>query len=160
MRTSSARLQRPPPPPPEPGPPPLPVRAPGATRRASRWVYAGWLAGAATLCVGLELAGAWHLALPVCLFKTLTGWPCPFCGSTRCLTALGQGDLAAALRWNPLALLGSLAVLTWTLAGLLQPTWPTRAWAKFQGWFGGYTWLAGLACVSANWLYLLFRLPR
>lgn len=51
-----------------------------------------------------------------CLFRWLTGVPCPACGSTRALRALLQGDVAQAFLVNPNSLL--LAVL---LAGV--PLW-------------------------------------
>lgn len=40
---------------------------------------------------------------PPCLFRALTGWQCPGCGSARALHALLHGDVAAAWRANPLA---------------------------------------------------------
>ncbi len=36
-----------------------------------------------------------------CLFKTLTGWDCPGCGSQRALHALLHGHLSEALAYNP-----------------------------------------------------------
>lgn len=38
---------------------------------------------------------------PRCLFRTLTGWDCPGCGSARALHALLHGDFAAAWAFNP-----------------------------------------------------------
>jgi len=37
----------------------------------------------------------------VCLFKRVTGIPCPSCGSTRSVLSILKGDFAAALFWNP-----------------------------------------------------------
>lgn len=39
---------------------------------------------------------------PDCAFRTLTGLPCPTCGSTRCVTLLSEGRILAALAMNPL----------------------------------------------------------
>lgn len=36
-----------------------------------------------------------------CLFKTLTGWECPGCGSQRALHALLHGQLSQAIDFNP-----------------------------------------------------------
>lgn len=36
-----------------------------------------------------------------CLFKTLTGIPCPGCGITRSILALLGGDAASSFRLNP-----------------------------------------------------------
>lgn len=41
----------------------------------------------------------------VCLFKRVTGIPCPSCGSTRSVISLIKGDFADALLWNPFGIL-------------------------------------------------------
>lgn len=46
----------------------------------------------------------WGIGLP-CPFLSLTGWWCPFCGGTRMVGSLIDGDLAAAVHWNPVALI-------------------------------------------------------
>jgi Protein of unknown function (DUF2752) len=38
----------------------------------------------------------------LCPFRLLTGLPCPFCGMTRSLLALGRGDVAASVALHPL----------------------------------------------------------
>lgn len=70
----------------------------------------------------LSLAGyAWvgfHLAFPdstngftVCLFKNVTGVPCPSCGITRSLLLLMTGDLRNAMLLNPLGGLAAFALI-------------------------------------------------
>ncbi len=49
----------------------------------------------------------------VCLLRGLTGIPCPFCGGTTALVQLGRGDLQAALRASPLAVLGAALWVVW-----------------------------------------------
>ena len=58
----------------------------------------GALGAAAVGLLGLD-----RLPFSVCLFKALTGLPCPTCGSTRALGRLVHFDLAGALAMNPLA---------------------------------------------------------
>ena len=41
--------------------------------------------------------------VPVCLFRALTGLPCPGCGLTRALSSLIQGHPAAAFSYHPFA---------------------------------------------------------
>lgn len=41
----------------------------------------------------------------ICLFKKLTGMPCPSCGSTRSVLSLFNGDITGALNWNPFGFL-------------------------------------------------------
>jgi hypothetical protein len=40
---------------------------------------------------------------PSCVFKGLTGIPCPTCGGTRAAVHLASGDVIASLGMNPLA---------------------------------------------------------
>ena len=86
-------------------------------RRRGRWHgYAVWLA--APLLLGPILYGRYD-SLPT--FFALTGLYCPGCGSTRCLHALAQLDVAGAMAMNPLLVLSllPLAVLVLHGAGLL-----------------------------------------
>lgn len=60
--------------------------------------------------------------VPGCIFKTLTGVPCMFCGYTRAFQAIARMNLLPALRDNPAAVvlfLFMMAVALWNLAGLL-----------------------------------------
>jgi hypothetical protein len=50
---------------------------------------------------------------PLCPFRTLTGWRCPGCGSTRALAALLSGRFADASHYNP------LAVIAWPILAAL-----------------------------------------
>jgi hypothetical protein len=38
----------------------------------------------------------------LCPFRVITGLPCPFCGVTRSLFALGRGDLESSVQFSPL----------------------------------------------------------
>ena len=54
---------------------------------------------------GISGAGVGHPGAPGCLLRAVTGIPCPFCGLTHSMMALGQGNLAAAVAQNPVGLL-------------------------------------------------------
>jgi hypothetical protein len=56
--------------------------------------------------------------IPVCGFHWLTGRPCPLCGLTRALCALGKGHWEAALRLHALSPL-VLALLAWACLSAL-----------------------------------------
>jgi|SRR6185312_4159823 len=56
---------------------------------------------------------------PLCPFRTLTGFQCPGCGSTRALHQLLHGNVLAAFELNPLLII-FLPVLA---AGLILYTW-------------------------------------
>ena len=78
-------------------------------------------AGSATLTRAVVgVAGAItlaHLTIPgrpatVCPLRALTGIPCPLCGGTTAMVHLGRLDLIGALRANPVAVIGGVAVIT------------------------------------------------
>ncbi|MGD2091559.1 MAG: DUF2752 domain-containing protein, partial [Candidatus Aminicenantes bacterium] len=48
-----------------------------------------------------------------CVFKAITGYPCPTCGSTRMVSSLINLDILSAFVWNPLLFLGGIAFIAW-----------------------------------------------
>ena len=90
------------------------------------------------LCVGALGAVALGAAtdarpssdLTLCPFRLATGLPCPFCGLTHSLLALGQGEIDASVRASPVGPLVALlaAISGWAViatAGRGRPLrWP------------------------------------
>jgi hypothetical protein len=115
-----------------------------------------WLWGVAFLATVL-LRPLWSMLgplLPACPLRTLTGIPCPTCGSTRAAFALQRADLVAALHFNPLA---TAAGLAFALGGVLAPLWATL---KLPAPDLPARWplplrLAVVAIIAVNWLWLL-----
>jgi Protein of unknown function (DUF2752) len=110
----------------------------------------GALGAGAVALLGLD-----HLPVTVCLFKGLTGIPCPTCGSTRAVGRLVHLDVAGALAMNPLTTLAAALVAIWAVAdlGLLARGRALdlevgRPLARL---------VRGLvvAAVAVNWLYLV-----
>jgi len=52
--------------------------------------------------------------LVLCPFRLATGVPCPFCGLTHSLVALGQGEIDESVRFSPI---GPLVAVLAALAG-------------------------------------------
>ncbi|HEY9006732.1 MAG TPA: DUF2752 domain-containing protein [Ohtaekwangia sp.] len=52
-----------------------------------------------------------HATVTVCMFKNITGVPCPSCGITRSVLSLLQGDLYHAVMINPLGILAALLLI-------------------------------------------------
>jgi Protein of unknown function (DUF2752) len=76
-------------------------------------VAAGLCAAAlgATACGALVGADDLSSGTTLCPFRLVTGLPCPFCGMTRSLLALGRGDLSASVGFHPLGPVLLLAAL-------------------------------------------------
>lgn len=115
-----------------------------------------WLWAAAALSA-IALRPFWLLIapiLPACPLRTLTGVPCPTCGSTRAGLSLAQGDPLGALHLNPLA---TLAGIGFVLGGVVAPAWiglVRRVPDLPSRWPVGLR-VAALAAIVANWVWLL-----
>jgi Protein of unknown function (DUF2752) len=95
------------------GPPRL---APAAV--AQRYAAVG------AVTIGLGALHLRHRPTTLCLFRELTGIPCPFCGGTTAAVRLGHGNLGGALAASPLAV---AMVATWPLLGRIRaPAWWQR----------------------------------
>jgi hypothetical protein len=113
-----------------------------------------WLAAAAS---ALVLRPVWLALTPhlrSCVFRSLTGIPCPTCGTTRAATALLDGNVFGAVAANPLAaaagvifVVGAPIAVLWTLARWPVPELP----APLPRW----TRCAILALILANWAYVV-----
>lgn len=90
------------PPTPSAGVPPVAVPG-GGGRRWSGWLVGLALVGMLALLRFQEPHGQYYF--PRCALYSATGLQCPGCGGLRAAHALLNGDLAAAWRLNPLAVL-------------------------------------------------------
>lgn len=126
--------------------------ASGANRLALTW-------GAVALAAALLAPFATGLAsgMPGCLFRELTGLPCPTCGTAHAALALARLNLPGAFASNPLAtlgalvfLLGGVAAASVSLAG--RPLREPRL-------SGPAPRVAVLLAVAANWAWLLLHPP-
>jgi hypothetical protein len=57
--------------------------------------------------------------VPPCVFKRITGVPCPTCGATRSVLLLSQGDIGNAFSMNPLTALGLVAAVPFFLYSIV-----------------------------------------
>lgn len=89
--------------------------------RRHRWSIAAGtavVAGGALGYVGLVDPHSPHSVYPLCPFKWLTGWNCPFCGGLRMTHDLLHGHLTAAVNDNVFLLAGIPMLLAWVLVRL------------------------------------------
>jgi hypothetical protein len=113
-----------------------------------------WLAAAVS---AVALRPLWLAIAPLlrpCVFRSLTGVPCPTCGTTRAAAALLNGDLPAAIAANPLAtaagllfIVGAPLVALWTVARGPIPILPIPLPARSR--------IAVIGLVIANWAWVI-----
>lgn len=88
----------------------------------------------------------------VCLFRHVTGIPCPSCGSTRSLLSLLHGNVTDSLKLNPLGIIiGFIMVILplWIISDLLR-----RKTSMFEFYSRTETWLRKPA-VAVPLIFLL-----
>ena len=127
------------------------------TRATTRWP----LVGAWPLALGIVwtvLVGAFVQLKPagsdatLCVFRNVTGVPCPTCGSSRAALAVVQGRPLEAIGFNPLV----------TVAGALAIAWLTvrvgfgrRIEIDLASRQRRLVWVVIGALLGANWVYVI-----
>jgi hypothetical protein len=123
-------------------------------------LYAGLIAvggaGVVWLVIDAVTDGSWT----PCLFKLLTGIPCPSCGSTRAVLALLRGE--DVLAYNPLGIF-TFAVSSLTLAVLCRDLM-TGSDSLFNYWRRAEQFVrqpsvaaTGIALLASNWAWTIAR---
>lgn len=96
---------------------------------------------------------------PDCIFKGLTGGPCPTCGSTRALVLLSHGDLVPAFSLNPLVTLAMIAAVLYFLANLIMLAFHLpRITCILTDKEKNVVRAAAIILLLAQWAYLTMRL--
>jgi len=111
-----------------------------------------WAAVASVALLAAPLAPRAAAMAPPCLFRAITGLPCPTCGATHAVVALSHLDVAGALVANPLVTLAGLAFMVGGLVGgaaalLGRPFAEPRLGQRAR--------VALIAALGANWIWLL-----
>lgn len=137
--------------------PDVPPRLPGPSGPSvwpARW---RWLVGWSVFGLGLRFLNTWLAAggwLPSCPFRTLTGLPCPTCGTTHALMALSEGRWQEAWLMQPLVITSLFLVFVWTTLQVWWPAgaarWRQRIFRRPAGWI-----LGGALLVLTVFHYLL-----
>lgn len=89
---------------------------------------------AALSAAGLVIARLWPVASvdsgpTTCLFRILTGLPCPACGMTRSWVHLAHGDVATAFEYNlfgPPGMAVAAGIVVYTAVALVRRRPPER----------------------------------
>ncbi|HLB01318.1 MAG TPA: DUF2752 domain-containing protein [Bacteroidota bacterium] len=111
-----------------------------------------------------ESAGpALHSTPTLCLFKQITGVPCPSCGATRSLELLLAGDPAGSIGENPVGILLGLALIVSPVWIILDTIRRRESFYRFYGAtdrvFSAHRMLAvaGAALIAANWYWNILK---
>ena len=113
-----------------------------------------WLAASVS---AIALRPLWLTLAPLlrpCIFRALTGIPCPTCGTTRAATAFLNGDLAGAFSANPLA---ALTGLVFVVGAPLAAGWTMtrRRVPFFTGPLSMWTRITAVSVIGLNWIYVI-----
>ena len=113
-----------------------------------------WLAAAIS---ALALRPLWLAIAPLlrpCVFRSLTGLPCPTCGTTRAAAVFLDGHIITALAANPLAaaagllfVIGAPVATIWAIARWPVPRLPT----PLPRWMR----IGAVLLLIVNWLYVI-----
>jgi hypothetical protein len=101
------------------------------------------------------LLGLDHLPFTFCIFKGLTGLPCPTCGSTRALAHLFGLDLEGAVAMNPFVTLVAVVMAAWAVADLVLLPRHRSLKVEVSPRLAGWLRAAALVAFFLNWVYLL-----
>jgi len=113
-----------------------------------------WVAAASSALVLRPMWIALAPHLRSCTFRTLTGVPCPTCGTTRSALAMLDLDLVAAFQVNPLA---ALIGATFIVGGAAALVWLVCRWPMPSLGFEWNRWwtAAVVGIIAINWVYLI-----
>ncbi len=106
-------------------------------------------------CLAVGLLHLDRLPVNFCMFKRLTGLPCPTCGSTRTFGRLFALDLPGALAMNPLAALGALGLLAWGLTDLALMLRGRSLVLSASPRLARVLRLGAVVAIALNWVYLI-----
>jgi hypothetical protein len=110
----------------------------------------GLAAAAAIALLGLD-----RLPVAFCVFKGLTGLPCPTCGSTRALGRLFDLDPAGALGMNPFTTVVAVVLAAWAVVDLLLIPRGRALRVGVSPPLGRILRIAAFVAFLVNWMYLL-----
>jgi hypothetical protein len=106
------------------------------------------------ICVGRYLPVL--TVAPSCVFKYLTGIPCPTCGATRSVMHLAQGDFFASFGMNPLvSLCFIIAALAFFYSLITLIVGIPRVGVILSDREKNFVRYGAVALILANWCYLI-----
>ena len=115
----------------------------------------------ALVVLALALFGVHEWMVPVeaqattlCVFRHVTGVPCPTCGTTRSVTALARGDVTGAFGFNPLMAAVMVAVV---LVVSMRVVIGKQPMIRLERQPRRVVWSLVTLLFVANWVYVIVR---
>jgi len=98
----------------------------------------------------------------LCIFKNLTGIPCPSCGSTRAFMSILDGRFVDSLLWNPIGWLylpGLVFIPFWIFLDVVQKRDRLfQFYLKAEIFFRKrYVALPALILLAINWIWNIYK---
>jgi len=129
-------------------------------KRKSGQIEYGIIYGGIALAV---LGFAWLFPVlsfaPQCMFRKLTGLPCPTCGATRSVVHLVHGDISHAFIMNPLAAAGVLIAIFFFFYSIITLLFELPRFRVLlrESESKAIRW-GSATLLLAQWIYLVVRL--
>ena len=127
------------------------------TRATTRWPVVGaWPLALGTVWV--TLVGVFVLLKPagsdatLCVFRNLSGLPCPTCGSSRAALAAIQGRPLDAIVLNPFVTVAGALVIAWLT---VRVGFRRRIEVDLAPRQRRLVWIVITALLCANWVYVI-----
>ncbi len=94
---------------------------------------------------------------PACLLRVVSGYPCPTCGTLRCIRQALAGRLWTAFLTQPLVATALVFALVYSLYSwvVVVGRLPRVRLQRVPRGFGWWVGTAVLGALAANWVYLI-----
>jgi hypothetical protein len=95
--------------------------------------------------------------IPPCMFRMITGLPCPACGATHSGMYLSHFQISKAFSANPFFFLLYLALAVWGLNSFVGLVWGYNIGFALTEKEKQYMFRGLLSLMVANWLFMIGR---
>ena len=120
------------------------------------------LAGYAWLFYAVYLNSKINPGFGICMFKNITGVPCPSCGTTRSLILLANCHFKEAILMNPLGIVLAIMMIMIPILMIFDSVFKRQMlfdWYQKAERIIRIKWIAALliTLISANWIWNIYK---
>jgi hypothetical protein len=90
----------------------------------------------------------------LCMFRNVTGVPCPTCGATRMVMAAAEGRFSDALAFNPALAFGLIVMTLWLI---IRIGFRRAVVLSLPSGWRVALWITLAAIVMLDWGYVIWR---